>query len=119
MLARSAFKPRRQNAPRPAWKVAEAYKQWLRGRPCACGGRLDCCEGPIVAAHVDHAGGKGVATKVADRHCIPLSDGCHRRQHNIGWRTFERDLPCRDAVKLASLYWHEWPGRIKWERENG
>jgi hypothetical protein len=96
--------------------MAEAFKQWLRGRPCACGGHKDC-SGPIVAAHVDHAGGKGVGTKVADQHCIPLSDACHRRQHSVGWRTFERTLPGGDAVTLSAEYWRAWPGRIAWERD--
>lgn len=118
MLARSAFAPRHKNAPRPPWKVAEAFKQWLRGRPCACAGRL--CDGNsrTVAAHVDHAGGKGMGTKVADRHCIPLSDQCHRLQHSVGWRTYEQFL-CSDAVKLAEQYWRKWPGRSSWEAKNG
>lgn len=119
MLSRSALKPRKQNAPRPAWRVAEAFRQWLRGRPCACGGRSADCGGPIIAAHVDHAGGKGMGTKVADRFCIPLSDNCHNRQHRIGWRTFETELPGKDAVKLSNEYWRAWPGRAKWESDHG
>jgi hypothetical protein len=71
----------------------------------------------MVAAHVDHAGGKGMSSKVADRHCIPLCDGCHRRQHSKGWRTFEQELPGKDAVALANTYWNIWPGRSAYERK--
>lgn len=110
-------KPRKRNAPRPAEKSAQGFLQWLRGRECACGAKLPWCGGPIVAAHVDHAGGKGMATKVADRHCIPLSDGCHRWQHSMGWPDFEAQLPGKDAVALAAAYWRAWPGRIAYERK--
>ena len=73
----------------------------------------------MVAAHVDHAGGKGVGTKVADRFCIPLSDCCHRLQHWIGWPAFERDyIVGKDAVKMAEAYWQAWPSRHLWEAQN-
>jgi hypothetical protein len=120
MLARSAFAPRKKNAPRPAWKVAEAFKQWLRGRPCACGGTNPGCAGRIEAAHVDHAGGKGIGSKVADRFCLPLSEACHRLQHTIGWKSFEaKFLPGKDAVLLTLRYWAAWPGKHAWEAKNG
>ncbi len=109
---------RRKNAPRPAWKVADAFRQWLRGRPCAADG-YGLCEGRMIAAHVDHAGGKGIGTKVADRYCIPLCDGHHRRQHNRGWQTFEKEcLGGKSAVAIAEAYWSAWPGRIAWERDH-
>jgi hypothetical protein len=116
MQRSSLARPRHRNAPRPAEKSAKGFLQWLRGRECACGGCL--CDGNsrIVAAHVDHAGGKGMATKVADRFAIPLSDDCHRLQHSWGWRTYEQRLGS-DAVKLAEAYWQAWPGRIAWERK--
>lgn len=117
-LGRSAFQTRKPpRAGRPAWKCAEEYKRWLRKLPCACCGGLGDRPDPIVAAHVDHAGGKGMASKAADRHCIPLLDSCHKRQHAVGWATFERVLPGRDAVTLAAEYWGQFPGRIQWERD--
>lgn len=118
MLHRSATAPRKRNAPRPAWKVAEAFRKWLRGRPCACKGRNPDCGGDMVAAHVDHAGGKGMQTKVADRHCIPLTDRCHMLQHNKGWPWFEREVLRGSAVTLAAEYWKAWPGRTKWENDH-
>ncbi|MDQ2762171.1 MAG: hypothetical protein M3Y22_01330 [Pseudomonadota bacterium] len=117
-LARSAFQTRKPpRAGRPAWKCAEEFKRWLRKLPCAQCKYPGSVVNPIVSAHVDHAGGKGIATKVADRFCVPLCDECHKRQHSIGWMTFEKTLPLVDAVALAGVYWTEWPGRVAWERE--
>ena len=117
-ISRSAFQTRKPpRAGRPVWKVAEEYKRWLRKLPCAkCGAQPDQAL-RVVPAHVDHAGGKGVSTKVADRHCIPLCDPCHIQQHAAGWLTFEKGLPGTDAVVLAGVYFTEWPGRAAWERE--
>jgi hypothetical protein len=71
--------PRRKNAPRPAWKVATSYLQWLRGRRCAvengeCGGRIE-------AAHTPDPDSKGMGTKAADFCAVPLCSEHHRRQH--------------------------------------
>jgi len=115
MLKPSAFKAKKRNAPRPAWRVAEAFTQWLRGRPCACQGRGPHCGGKMVAAHVDHAGGKGLNVKVADRFCIPLSWLCHQHQHNIGWPRFEKEILRGNAVSMSEEYWRAWPGRRAWE----
>lgn len=110
-------KPRKRNAPRAPWRVAKSFHQWLRGRPCAADGIH--CEGRIEAAHVDHAGGKGVGLKVADRYALPLCSAHHRRQHNRGWKTFEAEcLGGKSAVAMSDAYWMAWPGRIEWEREN-
>jgi hypothetical protein len=113
-------RPRKRNAGRPAEKSAPSYLQWLRGRACACKGRNPVCGGKMVAAHVDHAGDKGMGTKVSDRHAIPLSWNCHGRQHLAGWHTFEREyLGGADAVQMAAAYWAQWPGRREWEARNG
>lgn len=117
MLRRSAIKPRRQNAPRPAEKNCSQFLQWLRGRPCFLAGHaLGACEGRIEAAHVDHAGGKGMGTKVADKHAIPLCSTHHREQHSKGWGTFQAKYGFH-AVDVAGDYWHLWPGRVAYERK--
>jgi hypothetical protein len=117
-LARSAFQTRKpRRAGRPAWKCADEFRRWLRKLPCAKCGHVGDDANPIVAAHVDHAGGKGMATKVADRHSLPLCNDCHTEQHRVGWMTFEKGLPMADAVALAGVFWVEWPGRLQWERE--
>lgn len=115
MLARSAFKPRRRNSPRPAEKSAKGFLQWLRGRPCLCEGMA--CMGQMEAAHVDFAGGKGVGTKVADKFAIPLCSSHHMRQHSWGWTRFQKTYGI-DALAAAEAYWRNWPGRIAWEAKN-
>lgn len=117
-LPRSMFATRKPpRARRPAWKCADEFRRWLRKLPCARCSHPGDKANPIVAAHVDHAGGKGTSTKVADRHCIPLCNDCHTQQHAIGWRSFELGLPTHEAVALAAAYWQQWPGRSDWERE--
>lgn len=116
MLRPSAFKPRKRNAPRPAWKRAEAFGQWLRGRPCACEGRHIACGGKVQAAHTPHKASKGMGSKCADQHMIPLSESCHMKQHHVGWQTFASlYLGGADPVALAAQYWSAWPGRKAWE----
>lgn len=118
-LPRAMFQKRKPpRAGRPVWKCAEEFKRWLRKLPCARCSHAGDQANRIVSAHVDHAGGKGTGTKVADRHCIPLCDECHTTQHALGWRTFEASLPTRDAVALAAAYWQQWPGRVAWERQS-
>jgi hypothetical protein len=118
-LRRADTRPRKRNAGRPAEKSAPAFLQWLRGRQCAIAGRLGhVCSGRIEAAHVDHAGGKGIGTKVADRHAISLCTGAHDEQHRRGWATFER-IYMLDAMALAADFWRQWPGRAKWEAAHG
>ena len=118
-LPRSAFQTRKPpRAGRPAWKCAEEYKRWLRKLPCARCKHVGSDTNPIVAAHVDIAGGKGASTKVADRHCLPLCNHCHIEQTDVvGWPTFAKHLDGGDAVVLAGVYFTEWPGRREWERE--
>jgi hypothetical protein len=110
-------RPRKRNAPRPAEKSAPGYLQWLRGRKCLADG--SACSGKIEAAHVDYAGGKGVATKVADRFAIPLCSFHHGLQHSMGWATFNYVYLQRygEALQAAETFWKAWPGRIAWERK--
>lgn len=118
-MLRIDTRPRKRNAPRPAWKVAEGFRQWLRGRPCACQGRNPDCSGKIQAAHTPHPASRGMNSKVADRYEIPLSEGCHIfTQHRIGWPEFARRyLGGEDPAKLAEAYWKAWPARAQWERK--
>lgn len=115
MLARVNTAPRHRNAGRPAEKTAPSYLQWLRGRACHLADRGGCA-GKVRACHVDHAGGKGIGTKVADRHAIPMCDGHHGEQHRIGWTSFEARYRL-DAVSVAAAFWRLWPGRAAWERK--
>lgn len=124
---------RHKNAPRPAWKANELYKQWLRGRPCYLDGHRNGGCGladpprrtPVEAAHVDHGGDKGMGSKASDRFCIPLCQRHHDEQGGKigpfksrgGWPTFELKYGF-DAVSVAAEYYRRWPGRAAWESEN-
>jgi hypothetical protein len=110
--------PRRKNAPRPAEKSAPRFLQWLRGRECVFH-FLGDCEGKVEAMHLDFAGGKGMASKVADKYALPACAKHHRYQHDCGWLTFmtlakvTRDM----LIDAAERLWNAWPGRIAWERK--
>lgn len=110
---------RHRNAGRPPEKDAKGFLQWLRGRPCIFADQGDC-QGKIVPAHLDFAGGKGMSTKVADRYCVPMCGLAHHaRQHNIGWDTFMLEMGVtREQLMLAAArLWSAWPGREAWERK--
>ncbi len=124
-MMRVDTRPRKRNAPRPAWKVCEAFLQWLRGRSCACKGRNQNCGGRMVAAHVDYAAkgtteAKGTGTKVADRWAIPLSWYCHQLQHDKGWPWFDKHIlgAAGAGEAMAAAYWRDWKGD-KGELANG
>jgi len=110
-------KPRKRNAPRPAEKSALGFLQWLRGRNCYIGvGQNHTCRGKVRACHVDHAGDKGMGTKVSDRFSLPMCDGHHEEQHRIGWQSFEKKHNFT-AVAATYPYWRAWPGHVAWERK--
>lgn len=106
MLSRSAIGPRKRNAPRPAWKVAKAFHQWLRGRPCAFAG--PSCSHGIEAAHTPDPASKGIGTKAADRNAIPLCPYHHRLHTMKGWSAL--GLTRETAQHLGNDYWRAWPG---------
>lgn len=111
-MIRVDTRPRRK----PSGKADEARRfpshlQWLRGRPCAVE-RSGGCTGKIEAAHVDHAGGKGVSLKVADYHAVPLCSGHHQQLHR-GARTFEATHAI-DLVAAAAAFAGLSPHRAQW-----
>lgn len=117
MLARSAFAPRKKNSRKADFYLrAPSFLQWLRGRPCMLAEKGGC-GGPIVAAHVDYAGGKGMSIKVHDKHAVPMCDDHHQAQHAWGWKTFEGNFGMSpgDTQMAAEAYWNAWPGRRAWE----
>jgi hypothetical protein len=112
------LRPRHKNAGRPPEKDAPKFKEWLRKtHDCAfhlAGG----CSGKIEAMHLDFAGGKGMASKVADSFCLPSCSGHHSRQHTRGWATFIREMGVSKEARFeaADRLWRTWPGRVAWER---
>lgn len=100
-------RPRKRNAPRPAWKVALAYHQWLRGRPCLLAGLNDCW-GRMEAAHTPDPRSKGMATKAADFNAIPLCQRHHKLHTDKGWSAI--GLTRETAQDAAASYWRLWKG---------
>lgn len=98
--------PRKRNAPRPAWKVATAYLQWLRGRSCFREG--PDCAGKIEAAHTPDPSSKGMGTKAADRNAIPLCQHHHGEHTRKGWSAI--GLTRETAQAAGDAYWRAWPG---------
>ncbi len=101
------IRPRKRNAPRPAWKVQKAYHQWLRGRACLLAGLMEC-EGPMEAAHTPDPSSKGMGTKAADHNAIPLCRKHHRLHTNGGWSKI--NLSRETARDAAATYWRAWKG---------
>lgn len=106
-LVKVDIRPRRRNAPRPAWKVEKAYHQWLRGRPCWASDQGEC-SGNMEAAHTPDPGSKGIGTKAADHNAIPLCNGHHRLHTDRGWSAIKLDREKARAV--AREYWRLWKG---------
>lgn len=106
-MLRVDTRPRKRNAPRPAWKVEAAFLQWLRGRRCAVQ-HLGGCGGKIEAAHTPDPASKGTGTKAADRNCIPLCNWHHRLHTGSGWSAI--GLTRDKAQAMADAYWREWKG---------
>ena len=106
-MMRVDTRPRRRNAPRPAWRVQKAFHQWLRGRECAVAKRGGCW-GPMEAAHTPDPMTKGVGIKAADHNAIPLCQGHHRQHTDQAWSVI--GLTRESARAMATAYWRAWQG---------
>lgn len=120
MLARSAFRPRKQNSGRQhEGKRFPSHLKWLRGRPCILEGKHGhACEGQMEAMHVDEAGGKGMGVKVADYWAVPGCSEAHRLLHQYGSATWQRTWRV-NLVEAAKAYAAASPHRFKWENPGG
>lgn len=106
-MIRVDTRPRKRNAPRPAWKVQKAYHQWLRGRPCAVASRGGCW-GHMEAAHTPDPMSKGTGIKAADHNAIPLCRGHHIQHTQCAWSSI--GLTRDTARAMAAEYWRRWTG---------
>lgn len=112
MLPRVDTRPRRQNSKKADYaRRSPEHLQWLGGRPC-CVGRREGCGGKIEAAHVDHAGGKGIGIKVHDWKAVPLCADHHAELHR-GAKTFEAKYAV-DLVTTAEAYARRSPHKAGW-----
>jgi hypothetical protein len=79
--------------------VDEAYREWIRGRPCVLFGHPagHQCLGAVECCHVKTRGAGG-----HDRgNCYPGCRGAHTLQHTLGIRSFEK-LFGIDLAAIAS-----------------
>jgi hypothetical protein len=110
MFSGRAFKPRNENSHRAdEWKRCEPFLKWLRGRTCflALQSGSHECFGKVRSCHYDPWGDKGMGTKVSDNACLPMCDGAHSEQHNIGWPKFEAQHKF-DGRHVITAYWLQW-----------
>ena len=105
-------RPRQRNSGKAdAGRRCPSHLQWLRGRAC-CVEAKGGCSGKIQAAHVDNAGGKGMALKVADWKAVPACAGRHEEMHR-GAKSFEAKYRI-DLVAAAAAYAAKSPHRAAW-----
>lgn len=113
MLARSAFRPRKQNSHRAdELKRCEPYRRWLRRLPCflSIHDHKHECFGLVRACHFDPIGDKGMSSKVCDAAELPMCDGGHGEQtDDLGWPDFQKRYAF-DGGHVCIAYWTEWLG---------
>jgi hypothetical protein len=111
-MIRVDTRPRRRNSMKAdVERRFPSHLQWIRGRSCVVevsGG----CEGRMEAAHVDHAGGKGVGIKVSDTKAVPLCQHHHAELHR-GAKSFEAKHRI-NLVDAAYAYAEKSPHRVLW-----
>ncbi len=119
-MLRVNTKPRHQNSGRQhEGKRFPSHLSWLRKRPCLIEGRNGhACKGRMEAAHVDHAGGKGVSLKVPDYFAVPLCSDAHALLHAYGRLTWETAFGV-DLIEAADGYAKASPHHHLWEAANG
>lgn len=123
--------PKRKTRPKMGLRESsvirsQGHLKWVRGCECAVAGKLErlgdgyarhhTCEGRTEAHHVregDH--GHGVGLKPDDSAAVPLCSTAHKRGHDRGWQTFEKDYRV-DLSSIAAALWKASPHRIKYER---
>ena len=89
------------------WR-SPAHCNFVRSHHCAIAGGMDV---PIEVSHVRIGSGAGVGQKPDDHRTVPLCSTHHRRQHEVGERTFWAgidvealiDAFCRASPKAAEI----------------
>ena len=108
--------------PKPAKRASrwrsQAHCNWVRSHHCSISG---CDEMPIDVAHVRMGSGAGIGQKPDDFRCVSLCASHHRRQHEVGERTFWAGV---DVEKLIDAFNAGSPRateirHVKMERANG
>jgi len=89
------------------WR-SQAHCSFLRSHHCSIAG---CMDMPIEVAHVRMGSGAGIGEKPSDHRAVPLCSAHHRRQHEIGERTFWAGIDldglieafCKASPKAAEI----------------
>jgi hypothetical protein len=81
----------RSNIPRAPKREWPRHRAFLRRHQCVVG-RVDCDNSRIEVAHIRSAANSGTGIKPADWDAIPLCWSCHKLQHLIGQREFEKQF---------------------------
>lgn len=89
-----------------------SHLRWVRQHACCVPG---CDRRPIEAAHVRTGTGGGTGLKPDDTWVISLCSHCHRHQHQVGERAFERETGI-DMKALAAEFAAKSPHRSKFPR---
>jgi hypothetical protein len=76
------------------WR-SQAHLAFVRSRACAMCGSTSYIE----AAHVRFGSGAGMGSKPDDFLAVGLCNPCHRRQHEVGERTFWRGVALADLIE--------------------
>jgi hypothetical protein len=118
----------KMNVREPSVIRCPSHLKWVRGCECAVSGKLQqlgdgyakhhTCEGKIEAHHVregDH--GQGMGQKPDDSTAVPLCSHAHKRGHDIGWQTFEKEWRV-NLSSIAEALWKASPHGIKYRREH-
>ena len=107
------------------------HMRWVRGFECSITGKeaewvdvdsrtiytmMHVCEGRIEAHHVREGSNGGVGLKPDDSTCVPLCATAHKRGHDGGWKTFEKEWRV-DLTDIAERLWKQSPHRRAWEQK--
>lgn len=98
-----------------------SFLAYVRRFECAVTTKVQgACSGDIEAAHVRIGTDGGVGQKPSDCFCLPLCSEHHRRQHQIGERSFEKETGI-SMKAMADQMWNSWlktPTGAKWKKEH-
>lgn len=106
---------RHQNSQRAkVSRTCAAHRQNVRGYACVGCGHRGSPENPIEAAHYRLGTGGAMGMKPSDRWVYPACRECHRRQHDIGERTWWREIG-KDPVAVCNELVRRSPRRAELE----
>lgn len=106
------------------------HLKWVRGHECAIANFTPVgksihgkewsvphvCIGRIEAHHVREGANGGTGLKPDDSTAVPLCAHAHKRGHDKGWETFQKEWGIH-LPSIAAEFWRKSPHRLKYEKE--